>query len=321
VPEDLSDVGADFPALATALLGVKEGEPPAGGGPPPPPPPDPPTANFTASCQFLVCTFTSTSSPGSDPIASLSWTFGDGSATANGSPIGHTYAALGSYTVKLTATDGNGLLDTETKLVSATAAPPTANLTVSCSGLTCNFADASSQGSGAISSRWWTFGDGTPAVQATSGSHAFAVGGTYAIGVTVTDVYGLSALATKTVQVGALANASHVAYSGSTTKWSSASGTTDYWSATVTTVLHDTDERPVAGATVTAAWTGAVVKTATCVTDLAGKCVLKSGTLSYGRTWVTLNVTAVAAPGSVYDATANHNASGTRTPTITFNRP
>jgi PKD repeat protein len=321
VLNDGSDVGADFPALQNALEGVREGVPPPGNGPPPPPPPDPPVASFTASCQFLVCTFTSTSTPGSGPIASLSWTFGDGSATGNGSPIGHAYAAPGTYTVKLTATDGNGLLDTETTLVPVTAAPPAANLTVSCSGLTCTFADASTQGSGAISSRSWTFGDGTPAVlQAISGTHTFASGGTYAIGLTVTDVYGLSSSATTTVQVAALANAVHVAYSGLTTKWSSASGATDYWSATVTAVLHDIDERPIAGATITAAWTGAVVKTSTCVTDWAGKCVLKSGTLSYGRSWVTLNVTAVTAPG-VYDATANHNASGTRTPAITMNRP
>ena len=321
VLNDGSDVGADFPPLQGALEGVREGVPPAGGGPPPPPPPDPPIANFTASCQFLACTFTSTSSPGSNPIASLSWTFGDGSATGNGSPIGHTYGAPATYTVKLTATDGNGLLDTETKLVSVTAAPPTANLTVSCSGLSCDFADASTPGSGAISFRSWTFGDGTPAVQAISGTHSFASGGTYSITLTVTDVYGQPASATKTVQVAALSKAVHVAYSGITTKWSSASGATDYWSATVTAILHDIDERPVAGATVTAAWTGAVVKTSTCVTDAAGKCVLKSGTLSYGRSWVTLNVTAVAAPGSVYDATANHNASGTRTPAITVNRP
>jgi hypothetical protein len=57
------------------------------------------------------------------------------------------------------------------------------------------------------------------------------------------------------------------------------------------------------------------------VTDVAGKCVLKSGTLSYGRSWVTLNVTTVVAPGTLYEPTANHNQSGTRTATITLNRP
>jgi hypothetical protein len=57
------------------------------------------------------------------------------------------------------------------------------------------------------------------------------------------------------------------------------------------------------------------------VTDVAGKCVMKSGTLSQLLSWVKLNVTAVAAPGSVYDAAGNHNGSGTRTATFTLNRP
>ena len=45
------------------------------------------------------------------------------------------------------------------------------------------------------------------------------------------------------------------------------SGQTHYWSANVTVTLHGLDERPIAGATVTAVWSGAVVKTVTCVTN------------------------------------------------------
>jgi PKD repeat protein len=315
---DGTDIGADYPALKAALQGVLEGVPSDEGLPPP----EPPTAAFSAACQFLVCTFTSTSTPGTEPSFSLSWNFGDGSTAGNGSPAGHTYAGAGTYTVTLTATDPNGRLDSESKTITVTAPlPPTAGLTVTCSDLSCDFADASTAGSGAISTRSWTFGDGTPAVNASSGTHTFAIAGTYVIAVTVTDVNGLSSSASKTVTVVAPSNAVHAAYTGITTKWSSPSGATNYWSATVTAVLHDIGERPIAGATVTAAWTGAVVKTVTCVTDAAGKCVLKSGTLSYGRSWVTLNVTTVVAAGSVYDSTANHNQSGTRTPTMTLNRP
>ena len=314
---DGTDIGADFPALKAALQGVTEGVPPGGS-----PAPEPPRAAFTASCQFLVCTFASTSTPGSVAIESLAWTFGDGSPTGTGSPIGHTYAAAGAYTVTLTASDVNGLIDTESKSISVVPPPlpPTAGLTVSCSALICNFADASSQGSGAITSRSWTFGDGTPAIQSTSGTHTFATGGTYVITVTVTDVNGLSSSASKTVTVAA-SNVSHVGYSGFTTKWSSLSGLTNYWSATITVAVHAADERPIAGAAVTAAWTGAVVKTSTCVTGAAGTCVLKSGTLSYGRSTVTLNVTTVASPDSAYNPAFNHNQSGTRTTTFTLIRP
>ena len=41
-------------------------------------------------------------------IASTSWDFGDGSAAALGSEVTHTYAAAGTYTVKMTVTDTDG---------------------------------------------------------------------------------------------------------------------------------------------------------------------------------------------------------------------
>jgi hypothetical protein len=113
----------------------------------------------------------------------------------------------------------------------------------------------------------------------------------------------------------------HSAYSGSTTKWASPSGATQYWSVQVIVVVHDADERPIADATVTAVWSGAVAKTVTVVTDANGRAVLKSGTLSYGRPTVTLNVTAVTAPNSVYDSAANHDAASGRMTALTLMRP
>jgi hypothetical protein len=57
------------------------------------------------------------------------------------------------------------------------------------------------------------------------------------------------------------------------------------------------------------------------VTDANGRAVLKSGTLSYGRPTVTLNVTAVTAPNSVYDSAANHDAASGRMTALTLMRP
>jgi len=57
------------------------------------------------------------------------------------------------------------------------------------------------------------------------------------------------------------------------------------------------------------------------VTDVNGRAVLKSGTLSHDRATVTLNVTAVAAPSSRYDAGANHDAAGRSTTMLTMVRP
>ena len=90
---------------------------------------------------------------------------------------------------------------------------------------------------------------------------------------------------------------------------------------TVTVAVHGADERPVAGAAVTAVWTGAVAMTSSCVTDVAGQCLLKSGTLSYRQLTVTLNVTNVAAPDHTYDRSANHDQAVVRTTALTLIRP
>jgi PKD repeat protein len=397
---DGSDVGAGFAALMAALEGVE-----AGIGPLVPtgdPTPAPATVDFSSSCSFLQCTFTEASIAGTTPLAGSAWSFGDGSDTSAGSPATHAFAAAGSYTVSLTVTDADGVDTSVSKTVAVEAATaPTGALSVSCTYLVCTYADASTAGSGAITSWSWTFGDGSPALPGPgAGAHAFAAAGTYALTLTVTDLNGLSSSATTTVTVeppnvapvaafsascvdlsctfadgsadtdgtivawawtfpsgtsavaaptftfaapgihevtlavtdddGALhavvvpvevTGRLHAAYSGSTLKWSSKSGNTNYWSADVTAVIHGLNERAIAGATVTAVWSEAVVKTVTCVSDLDGRCTLKSGTLSYRRGTVTLKVTSVVAPGSVYDAPASHDQAGIQTPSLTLIRP
>ena len=397
---DGSDVGADFPALVAAVEGVQTGVGPI--EPTGDPVPTPPTPDFSSTCRFLECTFTDASSTGSAPIASIAWNFGDGAATSNASPATHTFAAPGSYSVGVTVTDVNGVSATVAKTIAVeAAAAPTAALTVSCTYLVCNYSDASTAGSGAISSWSWTFGDGSPALTGGgAGAHVFAAAGTYAVSLTVGDVNGLTSSASTTVTVeppnvaptaaftascldltctfadqstdtdGAIATWTwsfgadtsnsaapsftfaapgtyqvtltvadddgavnavtmpvevvgrlHAAYSGTTLKWSSKSGATQYWSADVTTAIHGSNERPIAGATVTAVWSGALVKTVTCVTDLSGRCTFKSGTLSYLRSTVTLNVTSVVAPNSGYEPASNHNEAGTAGPAYTLIRP
>jgi PKD repeat protein len=84
-----------------------------------------PSAAWTANCNLLVCDFGSAGS--SDPdgtITSYGWDFGDGT-TATGASPSHTYAAAGSYTVKLTVTDNDGGTgtDSRTLTVSDTANP------------------------------------------------------------------------------------------------------------------------------------------------------------------------------------------------------
>ena len=53
----------------------------------------------------------------------MTWAFGDGATATGGSPS-HTYAAAGSYDVRVTATDGSGNATSLTRTVNVTVVPP-----------------------------------------------------------------------------------------------------------------------------------------------------------------------------------------------------
>src|SRR5439155_379003 len=161
----------------------------------------PPTAAFAQSCSGLSCTFTSTSSDPDGTIASYSWTFGDGATSAAQNPS-HPYGAAGSYTVGLTVTDNQGATNSTSHTVAVTAPnqPPTAAFTQSCSGLSCNFTSTSSDPDGSITAYSWTFGDGATST-AQNPSHLYGAGGTYTVGLTVTDNQGARNSTSHTVTV------------------------------------------------------------------------------------------------------------------------
>jgi PKD repeat protein len=71
----------------------------------------PPTAGFTHICTGLDCGFTDISTDSDGTIVSWSWDFGDGNNSTAQTPS-HSYAASGTYTVALTATDDDGASDT-----------------------------------------------------------------------------------------------------------------------------------------------------------------------------------------------------------------
>ena len=135
------------------------------------------------------------------PIASYRFDFGDGTAavttTAPTAVAQHTYAAAGTYTVRLVVTDTGGLASTETtaSITVTSGTPPTARLTVAPAAspplaVTAN-GSTSTTGSSPIASYRFTFGDGTAAVTTTaptsSASHTYAAAGTYTVTLTVTD--------------------------------------------------------------------------------------------------------------------------------------
>jgi PKD repeat protein len=232
-------------------------------------------------------------------VAAGDFTVRDGSplkhGAADGSDVGANYPEL-SDRVKDVRTGRSALLNL----------PPNAGFRPACVDLKCTFTDTSTD-DGQIAARSWSFGSAGVST-ATNPTFVFAAPGTYTVSLTVTDNGGLQDKATQSVTVTATVHAALL--SAPTKKWTSASGATTYWSADVVVAAHGAGEGAVAGATITVAWTGAVVKTATCVTGATGQCTLPSGTLSYLRSTVTVTVTGVSAPSCSYNAAANHTASG-----------
>ncbi|HUF70539.1 MAG TPA: PKD domain-containing protein [Longimicrobiales bacterium] len=182
--------------------------------------------------------------------------------------------------------------------------PPVASFASSCLDLTCTFTCTSTDADGTIAARAWAFADGAVGAGATF-TRTFAAPGEYAVSLTVADDDGAEAEASAHVPVTALLHIGNL--DGLATSWVKYGK--QYWSASVLIAVHGADERIVPDARVDFAWSGAVVKTGSCVTKSTGVCTVDSGTLNWKRGKVKLTVTGVSAPGSAYSA-ANHDDDG-----------
>jgi PKD repeat protein len=172
----------------------------------PPPAAAVPTASFTSSVSGgqapLAVQFTDTST--GSPTA-WAWDFGDGSTATVQNPA-HTFASAGTYTVKLTATNGAGSSSTASATVTVSVPPaavPTATFTSSVSGgqapLAVQFTDTST---GSPTAWAWDFGDGSTAT-VQNPAHTFASAATYTVKLTATNGAGSSSPASATVTVSA----------------------------------------------------------------------------------------------------------------------
>jgi PKD repeat protein len=197
-----------------------------------------PVAGFTSSCPNFECTFTSTSTDGDGSIASYRWDFGDGTpvVTATTSPIAHTFAASGTYTVTLWVTDDRGGVSAAAATRPVTVGGPNAlpvaklDFTPSSSSYTIPFVDRSTDSDGRVVKWSWSFGDGTTST-AQNPSHTFAQSGTYKVQLTVSDDRnGTAVSAPADVTIGPVAitlTASALSSSGSRRvdlRWTAASG-------------------------------------------------------------------------------------------------
>ncbi|MHA7143238.1 PKD domain-containing protein [Arthrobacter sp. TmT3-37] len=166
----------------------------------------PPTARFTETVSGLAASFDgSTSTDADGTIASYAWDFGDGT-TGAGAKASKTYAAAGTYTVRLTVTDNSGAVHTASRAVTVTAAPPantppTAAFTQTATGLAASFdGSTSTDADGTIASYAWDFGDGTTGA-GVKASKTYAAAGTYTVRLTVTDNAGATNSASRAVTV------------------------------------------------------------------------------------------------------------------------
>ena len=167
-----------------------------------PPPPDDPITGLAVAGQSPVAVgssaaFTATVTGGTN--LSYNWDFGDGTVVAGGSSINHVYAAAGSYTVTVTASNNVGSDSASTNVA---VELPVTGLTVSSNspietGETASF--TASIAAGTSVSYEWDFGDGTVVTGGPTADHIYAAAGSYTVAVTASN--GISAQSASTTMV------------------------------------------------------------------------------------------------------------------------
>jgi PKD repeat protein len=179
-----------------------------------------PVAKFTYTCpptgttsSTNVCGFDGrTSTDENAPTLTYAWTYtlNGVSTTQTGPKPTKTFTQAGGYTVQLIVTDEWGLASapvtqTVTIVEPTTNVAPTAVInTPSCNANVCNISGVGSADSnvGDSISYFWTFSDGPLTSTSSSLTHTFPTGpGTYSVNLTVTDGWGKSSQAQRTITI------------------------------------------------------------------------------------------------------------------------
>jgi subtilisin family serine protease len=165
-----------------------------------------PVARFTAACVGFTCTLDATTSTDDAGVVSYSWDLGRfPDPTATGATVTVTYPHEGPRTVTLTVTDAGGLTNSATRTFDVggpTNQPPSASFTASCTDLTCTFDSNASADDNGVTTRSWSFGDGTTlgGNEAVT-SHTYSAGGTFTVTLTVGDAGSLTGTTSRSVTV------------------------------------------------------------------------------------------------------------------------
>jgi PKD repeat protein len=174
--------------------------------------------------------------------------------------------------------------------------PPSASFTAACAGLTCDFANTSTDVDGTMTHAW-DFDDGAISAE-TSPSHTYGAGGTFTVTLTVTDDD--LARATTSQSVTVTSPTMSIQSLAAT-----ASNLNDkHWRATVTITVRDGTGAVLPNAVVSGDWT--VGTSDTCTTGPAGSCTVTSDNLNRRNApSVTFMVTGVTRAGYTYIPAAN----------------
>ncbi|HOV74488.1 MAG TPA: PKD domain-containing protein [Candidatus Hydrogenedentes bacterium] len=171
----------------------------------------PPVADFIAAPADgyapLDVAFTDVSDPGTSPITTWTWDFGDGESSAAQNPV-HRYNTAGTYSVTLTvATDIASDTITKTNGITvAQAIAPQPDFEADTPGgvapLTVQFTDRSVPGTLPIQEWNWDFGDGGTGT-GPSPVHLFTLPGVYTVSLTVsTLIHTVTTIKTDFITVG-----------------------------------------------------------------------------------------------------------------------
>jgi PKD repeat protein len=167
------------------------------------------TASRTPSGDVTTGTSVSFSATGTDPDGdplTYAWDFGDG-GTGTGANASHTYATPGTYTARVTVSDGRGGTGQATVPVVVTPGNSAPTVTASrtpagsvVAGTAVQFNAVGTDADGDTLTYSWNFGDsGTSSLQ--NPSHTYTAAGTYNAVVTVSDGRGGTGSATVPVTV------------------------------------------------------------------------------------------------------------------------
>lgn len=155
--------------------------------------------NSSLACVGRVINFTDSSS---GTLSAWNWSFGDGNIATIQNPA-HIYAATGSYTITLIVSNVSGCYDTISQVIFVNSIPvPNFTADTVCIGNNMSFNNLTTN-TQPITSYFWDFGDGNSSV-ANSPSYTYAVAGTYAVTLTVTNNGGCDSSITKPVLVNSI---------------------------------------------------------------------------------------------------------------------